>query len=173
MASEFIFPGDNLERTNAIDNLVAFMAAPVVLPLTALLQQPAAQEVLKQSMVVSERCKESAAALNELFEDLWAEANAELVNSKPSAVESPQGRPASAKVATDIGAIATELNTQTISLTGGWVDLPTLVAGSLGLIALRQLLTKGVQLDALPWYVLAWYAFDSFIKLHPPSVSQR
>jgi hypothetical protein len=173
MASEDKRLWDDFEKTHAVDDLVAFMAAPVVLPLTALLKQPAAQEVLKQGIVVSERCKESIAELNELFEDLWAEANADLINSKPWVAASNQGRPASAKVAADIGAIATELNAQTVSLTGGWFDLPTLVAGSLGLIALRQLLTKGVQLDALPWYVLAWYAFDSFVKLHPPPVPQR
>jgi hypothetical protein len=139
-----------------------------------MLKQPATRELIKQGMVVSERCKESAAELNELIEDLWAEANDEMVNSHPSATRSlHRGDGTSAKIAEDICAIATELNTQTLFLTNGWMDLPTVTAAGLGLIALRQLLTKGAQMDALPWYVLTWYAFDSFIKLHPATTSQR
>ena len=34
------------------------------------------------------------------------------------------------------------------------------------MLAMRQLIAKGWQLELIPWYVLAWYAFDSFIKLH-------
>lgn len=174
MASEVNLLIDDLEKIAIVKNLVAFMAAPVVLPLTAMLKQPAAQELIKQGMVVSERCKESAAELNELIEDLLAEANAELVTSKSSVTASSHpDAPSSAIVAEDICAIATELNTQTLALTDGWLDLPTLAAAGLGLIALRQLFLKGVQLNTLPWYVLAWYAFDSFIKLHPPPPPQR
>jgi hypothetical protein len=31
---------------------------------------------------------------------------------------------------------------------------------------MRQLMIKGLQLEVIPWYVLAWYAFDSFLKLN-------
>jgi hypothetical protein len=30
----------------------------------------------------------------------------------------------------------------------------------------RQLIIKGLQIDEIPWYSLAWYAFDSFVKLN-------
>ncbi|MDJ0724058.1 MAG: hypothetical protein QNJ38_03000 [Prochloraceae cyanobacterium] len=46
------------------------------------------------------------------------------------------------------------------------IDLRFLVPLSFGVLALRQLLNKGLLIEAIPWYVLAWYAFDSFIKLH-------
>ncbi|ACB51738.1 hypothetical protein cce_2389 [Crocosphaera subtropica ATCC 51142] len=45
------------------------------------------------------------------------------------------------------------------------VDLRVLIPLSFGLLAWRQLILKGWQLETIPWYVLAWYAFDSFIKL--------
>ncbi len=84
------------------------------LPLTTMLEQPTDRELVKQGIVVSERCKESAAELNELLDDLWAEAKAELVTRKPAVNERTQGAPAAAKIAEDICAIATELNTQTL-----------------------------------------------------------
>lgn len=46
------------------------------------------------------------------------------------------------------------------------IDLRFLVPLGFGVLAVRQLLIKGLLLDAIPWYVLAWYAFDSFIKFH-------
>ncbi|ACB54546.1 hypothetical protein cce_5200 [Crocosphaera subtropica ATCC 51142] len=45
------------------------------------------------------------------------------------------------------------------------VDLSFLIPFGFGLLAWRQLILKGWQLETIPWYVLAWYAFDSFIKL--------
>ena len=51
-------------------------------------------------------------------------------------------------------------------LTGGRWDLRSVMPLVLGALALRQLLTGAGQIAAAPWYVLAWYAFDSFIKLN-------
>ncbi len=49
--------------------------------------------------------------------------------------------------------------------TNNRVDLRLIIPISFGMLAIRQLLIKGVMLETIPWYVLAWYAFDSFIKL--------
>ena len=51
-------------------------------------------------------------------------------------------------------------------LTGGRWDLRSIMPLVLGALALRQLLTGAGQITAAPWYVLAWYAFDSFLKLN-------
>jgi hypothetical protein len=32
----------------------------------------------------------------------------------------------------------------------------------------RQMVSKSPRLNTAPWYVLAWYAFDSFMKLNAP-----
>lgn len=63
------------------------------------------------------------------------------------------------------GAIA-DLNQRVKEAAGGTVDLRLLFPLALALLSLRQLKVRGLQLDTVPWYVLAWYAFDSFIKLH-------
>jgi hypothetical protein len=59
-----------------------------------------------------------------------------------------------------------DLNQRVNRTTKGVVDLRFLFPLGLALLAIRQLRTKGLQLDIVPWYVLAWYAFDSFMKLH-------
>ena len=61
---------------------------------------------------------------------------------------------------------ATDLNQRVKTATKDAVDLRFLVPLSFGILAMRQLLVKGWQLEFIPWYVLAWYAFDSFIKLN-------
>ncbi|MBD2301663.1 HMA2 domain-containing protein [Nostoc sp. FACHB-190] len=72
-----------------------------------------------------------------------------------------------------------DLNEQVEKSTNGVVDLRFIFPLALGCLSVRQLLVKGLQLEIIPWYVLAWYAFDSFIKLHgvkkpePITVSEK
>ncbi|WP_199247263.1 HMA2 domain-containing protein [[Phormidium] sp. ETS-05] len=70
------------------------------------------------------------------------------------------------EAATEITAAVAALNQRVNRVTDGAADLRFLVPLGFGTLALRQLLLKGIQLDIIPWYVFAWYAFDSFIKLH-------
>jgi hypothetical protein len=56
-------------------------------------------------------------------------------------------------------------------LTNGRTDLRTLVPIGLGALALREILAGRV--GPAPWFTLAWWAFDSFLKLHPPGAPQR
>lgn len=50
--------------------------------------------------------------------------------------------------------------------TQGHVDLRVLFPIALGGLAVRQVTRQGLGLRNAPWYVLAYYAFDSFVKLH-------
>ena len=50
--------------------------------------------------------------------------------------------------------------------TRGTIDLRMLVPVGLAGLSIRQLARTGPQLKMMPWYVLAYYAFDTFIKLH-------
>jgi hypothetical protein len=70
------------------------------------------------------------------------------------------------EAATDLAEAIADLNRRVGDATDGTVDLRFLVPLGFGTLALRQLIVKGLQLEFIPWYVLAWYAFDSFIKLH-------
>jgi Heavy metal associated domain 2 len=51
-------------------------------------------------------------------------------------------------------------------VTGHRVDLRLLFPASLFALGIRQVLVEGLGLSQVPGYVLLWYAFDSFWKLH-------
>jgi hypothetical protein len=51
--------------------------------------------------------------------------------------------------------------------TGGHLSLRWLVPATFAAAAIRQLIRQGLSAEALPWYVLLYYAVDSFLKLYP------
>ena len=85
-----------------------------------------------------------------------------LESTKESSISVSNSSNASAAVITT----ATNLNQRVKTASKDAVDLRFLVPFSFGILAMRQLVVKGWQLEFIPWYVLAWYAFDSFIKLN-------
>jgi hypothetical protein len=70
------------------------------------------------------------------------------------------------KIASEITDAVSGLNRRLGLATSGFVNLQVLVPFGLGALALRQLLRYGWQFEVVPWYVLAYAAFDSFVKLH-------
>jgi hypothetical protein len=60
----------------------------------------------------------------------------------------------------------TDLDRRLSDLTGGKLDVKLLFPLGLGIMATRQIATAGLGLAEVPGYVLLWYAFDSFYKLH-------
>jgi len=61
-------------------------------------------------------------------------------------------------------------NVRLSEITNGRWDLRSVLPFALGTLALRQLVTDFGAIGAAPWYVLAWYAFDSFWKLNQAHV---
>lgn len=80
-------------------------------------------------------------------------------------VEIPVGQGKS-DMAEGITDAVADLNQRVGQATNGVVDLRFLIPLGLGGLAIHQLLRNGWQVETTPWYVLAYYAFDSFIKLH-------
>ncbi len=80
------------------------------------------------------------------------------------------------EVAADLTSAVSDLNERVGQATDGVVDLRLLVPVGLAALALRELSRTGWEFETAPWYVLAWYAFDSFIKLHytaePPTKTE-
>ncbi len=72
------------------------------------------------------------------------------------------GTPASRRL---IGAVD-RLDRRLAHATGYRVDLRLLFPASLFVLGLRQILVEGLGLTQVPGYVLLWYAFDAFWKLH-------
>ena len=62
-------------------------------------------------------------------------------------------------------------NGSVLRATDGSLDLRMVFPAALGGLALRQLLRQGIGLRSAPWYVLAYYAFDSYVKLHDRDVN--
>lgn len=83
-----------------------------------------------------------------------------------SDVEIPLNSGEKSAVANDLTAAITDLNQKVGQATNGLVDLRMIVPLGFGALAVRQLLRQGFQIETAPWYALAYYAFDSFIKLH-------
>ena len=98
---------------------------------------------------------------------LGAEEVAEDVVTGPGKDRPPLGgvAPHSAPAAGILDAL-TDLDQRISQLSGGKLDLKILVPAGLGLLALRQIGLNGLGLGQMPGYVLLWYTFDSFYKLH-------
>ncbi len=62
-------------------------------------------------------------------------------------------------------AAAEALDRRVVQASGG-TDLRLLVPLGLGALSVRQALRDTPRLGQAPWYLLAWYAFDSFLKLN-------
>ena len=75
----------------------------------------------------------------------------------------------SSEAAEDIKNTMINLNRRFDQATSGEADLRLIFPLGLSILAVRQVIVKGLQLEIIPWYVLAWYAFDSFIKLNSAS----
>ncbi|MDP9353214.1 MAG: hypothetical protein M3P51_16970 [Chloroflexota bacterium] len=73
-----------------------------------------------------------------------------------------ESRDASANLLGAVGG----LNARVGRMTKGNFDLRLLVPLSLGVLSARQIARKGRELDEIPWYVLAWDAFQAFSTLH-------
>ncbi|MEA5506296.1 hypothetical protein VB735_24930 [Halotia wernerae UHCC 0503] len=76
------------------------------------------------------------------------------------------------EAAAGLSAAFIDLNQRVKQATDGTFDLRILFPLGLASLSLRQLFNKGLQLETIPWYVLAWYAFDSFIKLNKQSQNE-
>jgi copper chaperone CopZ len=59
-----------------------------------------------------------------------------------------------------------EVDVRLSELSQGRWDLRSVVPAAFGVLALRQIVTNFGDLAGVPWYALAWYAFDSFWKLN-------
>ncbi len=93
---------DDLFSSNAVTGMAiaagATLLAPVVLPLLAGVTRPLARTALKSGIIVYEKTRETVAELGEAFDDLVAEAKAEL--ARQQAV--PGGTEAAAAAAAEV-----------------------------------------------------------------------
>ena len=82
--------------------------------------------------------------------------------------ETRESSPAITDPATRVIAASGSLNEQVARLTHGH-ELWSLIPIGFGMLAGRQLLRDSPRIGDAPWYVLAWYASESFQKLQTPA----
>jgi hypothetical protein len=78
-------------------------------------------------------------------------------------IPAPGGKTA---VGSNMAAAISDLNDRVGLGTNGIVNLRILVPLGLGALAVVQLIRRGLQIEAAPWYLLAYAAIDSFVLLH-------
>lgn len=163
---------EEVKAKQILEGITALILAPIVLPLAAGINNSLGKAALKNSIFLSEKVKEALAQTQEIIEDLVAEVQAELAAQPQTEINSTvtQSQLSNVKlpIAEDLINVISSFNEQVRQTTGGVVDLRLLVPAGLGALALRQILIKGLELDEIPWYTLAWYAFDTFVKLNEP-----
>jgi type II secretory pathway pseudopilin PulG len=177
----------SIEVSEVFEGIAAMLLAPVVLPLASAVNQPLVQSALKEGIAFAERCQEAVADAQERLEDTFAAVQAEVDAERRQTDEAAgedngilmrSDRPSyqrtkgsygqeSTQTASQVRDTVTELNQQIRWLTNDLLDLRLLVSIGLASFALRQILVRGVRLDEIPWYALAWYALDTFVKFHP------
>jgi len=106
--------------------------------------------------------RHTAADLLGVFRDLGV--IAEDVTKEPSPDELLDGGPST--TASGIVARLDDLDNRLSRLTGRRVDLKLLFPATLGGLGILQIARNGLELGDVPGYILLWYAFDSFFKLH-------
>jgi len=89
-------------------------------------------------------------------------------------VELPESRAAwgEANPAAVIGEAVSAVNRAVAGRVPGG-DLRLLVPLGLGLLSVRQVLRSRDRVGDAPWYVLAWYASETFLRFHGPPPSAR
>jgi hypothetical protein len=99
----------------------------------------------------------------------WEEILSQLPSLGVILEDTPKILPETSQAAANLTSAMAGLNQRVKQATEGSFDLRFLMPLFLSLLALRQLFSKSPRLKTAPWYVLAWYAFDSFLKLNDPT----
>ncbi len=153
-----------------VDSLVTIIFSPLIIPVAEAVKQPVIRSSIKEGMALFERCQEVVGEAIEELENKAAEVN---TNFTPETRQSFQHKTTQkyltdgrSSVAQDFVNVMSDLNADVDRMTNGVVDLRLLVPLSLSLFAIRQLLKQGWQFAEIPWYILAWFAFYSFVKLN-------
>ncbi|RUT01793.1 hypothetical protein DSM106972_064160 [Dulcicalothrix desertica PCC 7102] len=70
------------------------------------------------------------------------------------------------KEGSDLPSAIYNLNQEIRQLTNGLVDLRFVLPLGLFALGLMQLQVYGLQLELMPWYLLIYFAFETFVKLN-------
>jgi hypothetical protein len=150
---------DAANLINLVDGLAAIILSPVIVPIATIVKQPIVQATVKEGIAISEQLQDAVSN----FTNLSPHQHPHTAQYVDNNIYQNQDK---SEVARDIVNVIKDINSDLERVTNGIIDLRIIVPFTIGLLALRQLLIKGVKLDDIPWYILAWYAFDMFVRLN-------
>ncbi|MBD2342543.1 DUF5132 domain-containing protein [Anabaena subtropica] len=154
---------NTLQLPEAIETLTKIIFSPVIIPVAEAVKQPVVQSVIKESMNFAQTCQEQITEFNGNLHQQHQQQSEEFPLSN-----TPNGN---FEPANDVINVISDFNSDFERMTNGVADLRLLFPLALTILAMQQLLVKGGKLKDIPWYILAWFAFDSFIKLNKVSDS--
>jgi hypothetical protein len=161
MTSTFDLQKVNLpEMVNSVTTIIC---SPLIIPVAEVVKQPVVKTTISEGMLLSQRLQAVVTAAMEEWENQSAVNSHLRQDFQPRTTHDTNGRPSMAE---DFIHVMSDFNTDVDQITDGVMDLRSLFPLALALLALGQLVKQGTQWDTIPWYLLAWFAFDSFVKLH-------
>jgi hypothetical protein len=153
-----------------VDNLATIIFSPLIVPVAEAIKQPAIRTTIQEGMALSARMGQVVTEASEALERIAAEVNPDLTtngrekfSSRSSQKNLTNGKSA---ISQDLENLMSDINADVNRMTNGVADLRLLVPLALGLFTIRQLIKQGLKLEEIPWYILAWFTFDAFIKLN-------
>lgn len=150
-----------------VESLTAILVSPVILPIAAAIKQPLVQATIQESITFSERWQN---VINEVAQG-WEKTTTSRQEPREKYYQ-PHVKNGRTDTAKDFLNLVSNLNTEVKRMTNDVADLRVILPLGIGLLAVRQLLRQGWKLEDIPWYVLAWYAIDIFIKLNYESETE-
>ncbi|AFZ59897.1 DUF5132 domain-containing protein [Anabaena cylindrica FACHB-243] len=148
------------------EGLTAIVFSPLIIPIASAVKQPVVQNTIKDSILLSNRFKDAITEISEVLEKTTADARKDQPESFSSRTYPNQVTNGKSEVAKDFINMISDINADVGRMTSGVADLRVILPLGISLLAIRQLLRKGLELEELPWYILAWYAFDIFTRLN-------
>ncbi|MGM3304692.1 DUF5132 domain-containing protein [Anabaena sp. WFMT] len=148
------------------EGLTAILFSPVILPVASAIKQPVVQNTIKDGLLLSEKYKDAVAEIVEVFAKTTADTKKEKLENFQSRTSLNYFKNGKSEVADDVINMISDINADVGKMTSGVADLRVILPLGIALLSIRQLLRKGLELDEIPWYILAWYAFDIFTRLN-------
>ncbi|MBE9005753.1 DUF5132 domain-containing protein [Fortiea sp. LEGE XX443] len=177
---ESTFDWQKVNLPEIVDGLTAIIFTPVIVPVAEIIKQPVVKTAIQEGVTLSQRYQEVVADTVEAFEHVGAAARGERTlqtterfNYRNTQISQPYLTDGKSAVTKDLLNIMSDFNADVYKMTNGAADLRLIVPLGLSLLALTQLIKQGFKFEDIPWYILAWFAFDSFIKLNVTEESQR
>jgi hypothetical protein len=159
MTSTFDLQTVNLPEM--VDSVTTIICSPLIIPVAEVVKQPVVRTTISEGMLLSQRLQAVVTAAMQEWEN-----QAAVQSHLRQDFQLRRDRDGKPSMAEDFINVMSDFNTDVDRLTDGVMDLRSLLTLTLALFALGQLVKQGPQLDTIPWYLLAWFAFDSFVKLH-------